>query len=76
MNRETLFEHLVQAARHADESERRIAKQEALIADLDQKGLDTTEAHALLAIFRDTQMVHLQDVARIVRDIERSSTPE
>jgi hypothetical protein len=75
MNRETLFEHLVEAARHADESERRIAKQQELIAELSRKGLDTTDANTVLAIFRDTQMVHLQDVARIVREIERSRGP-
>src|SRR5262249_48002537 len=72
MNRETLFEYLVQAARYAEEGERRIAKQEILIADLNQKGLDTTEALAVLAIFRDTQMLHLQDVARIAKELERS----
>jgi DNA-directed RNA polymerase specialized sigma54-like protein len=75
MNRATLFEYLLQAARHADESERRIVKQQALIADLDKKGFDTIEAHTVLAIFHDTQTVHLQDVARIVKEIQRLRGP-
>jgi hypothetical protein len=75
MERETLFEHLVQAARHADENERRIAKQQALIADLDRKGLDTTEANLVLTIFRNTQIIHLQAVERIVKELERSDGP-
>jgi DNA-directed RNA polymerase specialized sigma54-like protein len=75
MNRETLFEHLLQAAQHADESERRIVKQQALIADLDKKGFDTIEAHTVLAIFHDAQTVHLQDVARIVKEIQRLRGP-
>jgi hypothetical protein len=70
MNRETLFEHLVQSARRAEEAERHIAKQEALIADLKRRGLDTTDAHAVLGILHDTQIIHLQDLARVAKAIQ------
>jgi hypothetical protein len=46
-------------------------KQEALIAQLDRDGHDTTEAKKFLATLRETQAVHVEGRERIVKELER-----
>jgi len=66
MDRSTLLNHLAQAERHAAEGNRHLARQEQLIAQLDQHGHDTTEALKVLSTFRSTQALHEADVVRIL----------
>jgi hypothetical protein len=69
MDRATLLQHLAQAERHVVEGQRHVTKQEALIAELDQDGHDTTEAQKMLATLRHTQRLHVQDVKRTLGEL-------
>jgi hypothetical protein len=66
MDRATLLDHLAQAERHAAEGNRHLARQERLIAQLDRRGHDTTEALKMLSTLRSTQTLHEADVVRIL----------
>lgn len=68
-DRENLLQQLVEAERHIAQSEEHISTQEGLIAELDRDGHDTTEARAILDTLRQTQAVHRQDVARILKSL-------
>ena len=64
-----LLEHLAQAERHAAEGRRHLARQEELIARLDQHGHDTTDARNVLSTLRTTQALHEADVERILGEL-------
>ena len=63
------MQHLAQAERHVAEGMRHIAKQEALIANLDRDGHDTAEAIKMLGTLRTTQALHEQQVERCLREL-------
>lgn len=69
MDREIILESLAQAEQNAAQGERHLARQEALIAELDRHGHDTTEALKLLVTLRKTQVLHQQDVERIAQEL-------
>jgi hypothetical protein len=69
MDRTTLQQHLAQAERHAAEGRRHLARQEALVAELDRDGHDTTEARKVLATLRATQTLHEEDVGRLLGEL-------
>ncbi len=68
--RALLFQGLRQAERHVSEGERRVAKQEALVAKLDQHGHDTGLARAFLQTLQTTQALHVRERDRILRELE------
>ncbi|MGX4771138.1 hypothetical protein ACWAUC_15255 [Bradyrhizobium guangdongense] len=72
MERAILQQHLAMAERHVALGEEHLERQEALIAELDRDGYDTTDALKLLATMRATQQLHLQDRNRLLAELERS----
>ncbi|WP_271582111.1 hypothetical protein [Bradyrhizobium sp. CCBAU 45389] len=48
-----------------------LAKQEALIAELERHHHDTEGARAVLTTMRETQFLHIDDRDRILRELER-----
>jgi len=71
MDRAILKEHLAQAERHASRGKQHLARQEEIIAELDRDGHDTTEARKVLATLRQTQVLHEQEVERLLRELGR-----
>ena len=67
--------HLTQAERHAAEGRQLVARQEALIAELDRDGHDATGARKVLEILQDTQMLHEADVQRLIEELQAASQP-
>jgi hypothetical protein len=66
-------EVLAQADRHVFESRQRIAKQLALIKQLERDGYDSAMAKALLQEFRHSLRLHL--IARATIEAEIARTP-
>jgi len=64
-----LRRHLALAERHAADGRRHIERQDALIARLDRKGHDTTDARKLLATLRESQENHEADMARLLSEL-------
>jgi hypothetical protein len=48
-----------------------LAKQEALIADLEREGHDSKDALAILATLRETQTQHVLNVERLLRELQQ-----
>jgi hypothetical protein len=48
MDRVLIFEHLARAERHVSQGEGHLARQLRIIGELEQRGLDTRQAKALL----------------------------
>ncbi|WP_342737428.1 hypothetical protein [Bradyrhizobium sp. B117] len=71
MDRAILVEHLNQARRHAAMGEHHLARQEQLIAELDQDGHDTAAAMSVLATLRRTQELHELDVKRLLGELAK-----
>jgi hypothetical protein len=71
MDRAVLIQHLAKAKQHAARGRQHLVRQEELIAELDRDGHDTTEARKVLATLRDSQALHEQDVARLLRELGR-----
>ncbi len=69
MQRAALQHDLAQAERHVARGGRHLARQEAIIAELDRDGHDTTEALKMLATMRATQALHEQDVRRLLKQL-------
>lgn len=61
MDRNTLLQHLAIAERHVAQGELHLAKQEALICELERHGHDTAEEWTVLSTMRETQDLHRQD---------------
>jgi arginine repressor len=70
MDREIIQRHLAQAEDHIILGERHIVRQRELVAELEQKGHDTTEAKRLLAEFEELQVMHLADCDRLRRELD------
>lgn len=71
MDPSVIREQLVMAQQRAAEGRHHIARQEALVASLDELGHDTTNARKVLATLRDTQILHEQDVERLLRELRK-----
>ena len=56
--------HLEMAQRHVEEGEARVAKQTALVAELEDKGLETAQAEALLATMKESLALAYVGLAR------------
>ena len=67
-----LHDHLAIAERHIAEGAKLLAKQEALILELDRHHHDIEGALAVLATLRVTQSLHIDDRDRILRELKRS----
>ena len=65
--------HLAQAEEAVVLGEHHIARQRALIAELEQKSHDTAQAKQLLATFEETQMLHLAGRDRVRRELDALS---
>src|SRR5215471_18386455 len=61
MDQGALQQHLAQAERHIAQGVVHLARQRALIAELDRAGHDTEEARAILDTLMETQVLHEQD---------------
>lgn len=72
MERARLLEHLAHAEGHALMGERDIARQRAVIAQLQRDGHDTSAARKLLATFESVQAMHLADLERLRRAIAQA----
>jgi hypothetical protein len=73
---EDLQAELAKARADVAQGEDRVAKQEALIAELQRDGHDTAAARALLAAFRhmlNEWRNHRDQVERMVADVEKQS---
>ena len=53
------------------QGEAHIAKQEALLADLERDGHDTKDAFAVLATLRETQTQHVLNVERLLKQLQQ-----
>ncbi len=71
MDRETLLRDFASAGQHVAQSDAHILKQEALIAELDRDGHDTSVARALLDSMRDTRALHIQHRGRLLKELAR-----
>ena len=70
MDRETLLRHLAQAERHVAGGRKHIAQQEELIAQQERDGHNTERSRELLATFLQTQRMHEEDHARILKELD------
>jgi hypothetical protein len=61
--------HVVQARHHVAEGEEHIARQTDLVADLRRDGHDSGEARRLLAQLIVSQSVHIDNCARLEREL-------
>jgi hypothetical protein len=66
-----LMQDLELAERQIAEGKDALEKQEALIRDLEGKGLDTEAARAVLATMRQTQIRQEKDRERILGELQR-----
>ena len=66
-----LQQPLAMAERHVALGEHHLARQEALIAELDRDGHDTADALKLLATMRATQRLHRQERNRLLAELGR-----
>ena len=71
----TIRQHLEQAERRAAEGRRLVEHQEALLAGLDRDGHDTKAVRKVLDALRETQALHVQDVRRLLEELEAASQP-
>jgi hypothetical protein len=69
MDPNILRRHLALAEQHAAHGRRHIEKQQALIARMDRKGNDTTDARKLLATLRRSQENHEADIAPLLSEL-------
>ena len=60
MDRAMLEQHLAEARQHPKEGMHHIVRQREIIAELEARGSDTTEAKWLLSNFEESQALHLQ----------------
>jgi hypothetical protein len=70
-NQTELMQDLELAERNIAEGKDALEKQEALIRDLERKGLDTEAARSVLAAMRQTQARHEKDRERILGEFQR-----
>ena len=70
MDRDMLCDHLAEAERHVVLGKGLVAKQLALIAELERQGRSTTDATGLLKLFEEVQAIHVADRNRLKKEIE------
>jgi hypothetical protein len=70
MDRETDLVHLAQAAKAIAHAQRHIADQEQRVRELDRHGHNTTQAHALLALYRVVQAQHVARRNLILKELQ------
>ncbi|MDA9464989.1 hypothetical protein [Bradyrhizobium sp. CCBAU 53415] len=69
MDRNMLLRHLAMAKRHVTLGENHLARQEALLAELDRDGHDTTDTLAIQETMRHTQTLQMQDRDRLLAQL-------
>ena len=69
MDRETLQRHLELAEKQIAEGQLHVDNQTRIVAELERDGHDVTEARRMLALFEQTQRMHVEDRDRIVKDL-------
>jgi len=72
MNNSLIEAHLVLAEEHVAQGERHIARQRELIELLSRGGHDTTAARKLLQSFADSQVMHVADRDRLLKEHEEA----
>jgi hypothetical protein len=55
MDRGRQLAHLAEAERHVVEGDRRVGRQEEIVAELQRQGHDTNDALSLVTLFRQVQ---------------------
>lgn len=65
-----VLRHLAEAERHIVQGETHLARQFALIAELERRGHDTRCAQAVLTTMRKAQALYQQDRERILRELQ------
>ena len=70
MDEHVIEQHLTQAEAHAALGERHVARQRAIVAELERTGLDSTAARELLATFETGLHQHLENCARLRVELE------
>lgn len=76
MNREMELRHLALAEKAVAEGERHIQREEQMISELDRAGHDTSEARALLATYRRTQVQHVAHRNLILQMLHQKDKPD
>lgn len=69
MDRKIVEDHLQQAREHVSSGRQHIKRQRVLVAELERDGHDTIAAELLLRTFQETLELHLNDVARLKREL-------
>ena len=67
--RAALLQQLIEGERGVAEGQAYLTRQEALVAQLDRDGHDTTEAKLLLATMRKAQSLDVQERDRISEEL-------
>ncbi len=70
MDRSMLLHHLDLAKRHVAIGEKNVARQRAVVAELERDGHDASEARRLLAEFEQLQSMHIQDRDRLLKELD------
>ncbi|PPQ34243.1 hypothetical protein [Rhodopila globiformis] len=70
MNREMLRQRLAQAGEHIVLGEHHIVRQQEIVAELERDGHDTAQARRILAIFKETQVVHIAVRDQLRRELD------
>lgn len=65
MDKDLIIRHLLIARRHVERGHRHIAKLEQIITKLEARGLDSSSTRNLLALFEDTQKLHVAHCTRL-----------
>jgi hypothetical protein len=74
MEKAHLLRHLKLARQNAEEGSSRIVAQKRLIALLDQRGQDTSEALTVLSKFEEEQNSRLADLNRLLNELDDGPT--
>jgi hypothetical protein len=69
MDRAVWQEHLAQTEWHVLEAEKRVARQRAIVAELEREGRRATAARGLLAAFERLLDMHLADRRRLRQEL-------
>jgi hypothetical protein len=69
MDRQLVERHLQLALNHVAQGEHNIARQKAIILELERDGHDTVRAHEILATFEAIQKMHVADRDRLQREL-------
>lgn len=70
-----ILNHLAMAERHVKEGEQHVAKQRALVGDLERDGRDTAVAIKLLKEFEELQGLHVADRDRLLAELVKANAP-